>query len=212
MARRNKNNEGLGPYHVSARTNNADWFNLEMEQVWDIMGRYLFFIHHAFNVKIHSFVLMNNHFHLIISTPENNLSAAMNYFMRETSRVIAQESGRINHIYGGPFFRSHIRNFHYFTHAYKYVYRNPVEAKLSTTVEAYPYSTLHGLFGLKKMIIPMCEDTLLFDSNLKTLEWLNEKPPVERREMIRRALRKESFSFPQEPHSREAHPLETELY
>ena len=123
------------PYHIAARSNNRDWFALPLEDVWFIMSRFLYLLHHAYGVEIYAFVLMDNHFHLLARFPLGNLVQAMQYFMRETSRCIAHESRRINHVYGGRYFRCEIGNFHYFTHTYKYIYRNPVEAKLCALVE-----------------------------------------------------------------------------
>jgi REP element-mobilizing transposase RayT len=63
-------------------------------------------INRAYKAEIHAFVLMSNHFHLVVSFPENNMSEAMNYFMRETSRMISRDAGRINQTYGSRYFRS----------------------------------------------------------------------------------------------------------
>ncbi|WP_081111818.1 transposase [Bdellovibrio bacteriovorus] len=60
------------------------------------MSNYLCFIHHAYKGEIYAFVLMSNHFHLLIRFPENNMSEAMTYFMRESSRMISRQAGRIN--------------------------------------------------------------------------------------------------------------------
>jgi len=57
-----------------------------------------------------------------------NLSPAMQFFMREVSKQIGRHSGRINRLWGSPFFSSVISSPHYFLHAYKYTYRNPVAA------------------------------------------------------------------------------------
>jgi putative transposase len=182
------------PYHISARCINKDWFKIPTEDVWDIMSNYLFFLKHGFNFEIINFVLMSNHFHLIVKTPEANLSQGMNYFMRETSRSITMLSNRINQTYGSPYHWSLIKNENYFRHAYKYVYRNPVEAGLSLRVEDFRYSTLQIKLGLCKDIIPVVEDCLLFDSAPETLLWLNEKYPDESAiTLIKSALKKREF-------------------
>ena len=43
---------------------------------------------------------MGNHFHLLVTAPDGNLSAAMLYFMRETSREVSRRSGKINQTWG----------------------------------------------------------------------------------------------------------------
>jgi putative transposase len=185
---------------------------MPMSEVWEILSDYLFFIHHVFKVKIHSFVLMNNHFHLILSTPESNLSEAMNYFMRETSKQFGLLSGRINQIYGGPYFWSQLKSEIYYGHAYKYVYRNPVEGGLCLNAEDYPFSTLHSLVGRSKTIIPILEDTLLFSDIDSQVLWLNKKYKSDvYKEDIKNALRKRDFRFAKDK-DRKPSILEQDFY
>ncbi|MCB9024791.1 MAG: barstar family protein [Bdellovibrionaceae bacterium] len=61
------------PYHVSARCINKEWFHIPMENVWDIFCRQLTYISWVYDAKVHAFVLKNNHFHLLVSTPRSNL-------------------------------------------------------------------------------------------------------------------------------------------
>lgn len=133
---------------------------------------------------------------MIVTTPDLNLDTAMNYFMRETSRIIGIRSGRINQVYGGPYHWSLIKSSNYFLHAYKYVYRNPVEAGLSLCVEKYKYSTLSVLVGNQRSIIPIEYDDTLFSDLVEQLKWLNNSyPSIEIKDDIRKALRKSEFQF-----------------
>jgi REP element-mobilizing transposase RayT len=199
------------PYHVSARCNNREWFRIPLKDVWAIMEDYLIFVHRNYDFEILSFVLMANHFHLLVRTPEGNLSEGMNYFMRETSRQIGYESKRINHIYKGRFHRSLITNPHYFLHAYKYVYRNPVEVGIVDCVTKYPYSTLNRKLGLNPSYIPLVEDDTLWGSFESTLEWLNTTPLREHFETVRKALRRKEFSLGKTK-NRSPHTLERNRY
>ncbi|WP_413569442.1 transposase [Bdellovibrio sp. HCB117] len=200
------------PYHVTARCINRDWFSLDMDFIWEVMSRNLYFLNGAFNLRIHSFVLMSNHFHMIVRTPDANLSEAMRYFMRETSREISFNSFRINQTYGSRFHRTLIDNPLYYLHAYKYVYRNPVAAGLCNKVEEYPYSSLQGLLGNRWMDVPVSEDENwgFFSSRTETLKWLNTTPDPQCMEEVRVALRKPTFKLsPQNkrPSILEKHPL-----
>ena len=184
------------PYHVSVRCVNREWFPIPLADVWSIMEDYLFFLAHAYEVEIISFVLMNNHFHMLIRAPKANLSEAMNYFMRETSKQISANSGRINQIYGGRFHRTLIKDAHYFLAAYKYVYRNPFEAALCKKVHEYPYSTLHGKLGKSTIHFPIAYDLTLHSDYGGTLRWLNEMPHAEDKELVQKALKKKVFEIP----------------
>lgn len=201
-------------YSISARCINKEWFQIPLEDVWKIMEDYLYFLSIGFNFKIKSFVLMNNHFHLIVKTPDGNLSEGMRYFMRETSRHIAKGSGRINQIYGARFYRSLISTNHYYTHAYKYVYRNPVEAALVESVLDYKFSTLGRLLGKGPLNIPIEYDEILFDSKniQETLNWLNTTPTRENYKIIKTALRKSEFYIPRDKVTKYKNPLEDLMY
>lgn len=131
--------------------------------------------------------------------------------MRETSRVIGKQSGRINQVYGGPYYWSLMRSPNYFLHAYKYVYRNPVEAKLVSCPEVYKYSTLNALLGRAHTIIPIVNDHTLFDGVDDQLKWLNKSYPSDDvRIDIKNALRKKEFRFAKDGHGK-PHRLELEL-
>lgn len=184
------------PYHITARCLNKEWFSLPLETVWSIMEDFLFLLVAGFGVRIHSFILMSNHFHLLITAPNGNLSSAMLYFMRETSKEITRLSGRINQTYGSRNHKTRITNYHHFMNTYKYIYQNPIRAKLCTNAEDYPFSTLNGLCRGSKLTIPVDEDLLfnpLFDEGLLT--WLNT--PIEERDLrdMRLALKHSEIQF-----------------
>jgi len=201
------------PYHISARCINREWFDLPLNEVWLIMEDYLYFVTAAYDLAISSFVLMSNHFHLIAEAPSGNLSEAMTYFMRETSRAIGKAAGRINQTYGARYRRTLISRRLHFQYAYKYVYRNPVKAGLVSRVEDYQYSTLPGLLGKFKINIPIVEDSILFsDDPRKVLDWLNCPPDGQVEEDVRKAIRRSLFRFPTHNSNRKSKLEETLLY
>lgn len=200
------------PYHINARCINRDWFRLPMDDIWTIFSDQLFFIANCLDAEIFSFVLMSNHFHLLLRTPNGNLPQIMNHFMKETSRYITWQSGRVNQTFGGPYHRTLITNERHFRIAYKYVYRNPVEAKICNYVEDYSYSTLSGLLGLRKMSIPLVEDHILFDDVTQALNWLNQSTTSDNHESVKLALKKHTFKLSKAVGTGHLHELETQEY
>ena len=188
------------PYHITARCINREWFSIDMPIVWKIMTKHLHFIHLAYNVRIVAFVLMSNHFHLIIRAPEGNLSEAMQFFMSQTGRDLRENSHRINRCFGGRFHRSLLTSHHYFNHAYKYLYQNPVVAGIAKLPEDYPFSTLPGLLGRAKLDVPICDDISWesLDSRLATLKWLGREPDPHDWKKIKKALKKSEFAIARE--------------
>lgn len=185
--------QSIYPYSISARCINREWFQLPMLNVWEIFCEELYLVHKFYNLKIHAFILMNNHFHLIASTPKSNISQCMNYFMKMTSKRLTESSNRINQTYSGRHYKTILDHPNYYLNAYKYIYRNPVEARLSERVENYPYSSLYGLLGQSKLIIPIEEDRDLFPFVESTLEWLNQKPCTTKLDATKWALKRAYF-------------------
>ncbi len=184
------------PYHITGRCLNKEWFSIPMPVVWDILSEFLYFVSYSYDLRIHQFVLMGNHFHMIASSPNGQLSSAMQFFMSQSSRALAGEANRINHIWGARFYRSEITTYNHFLNCYKYNYRNPVSAGITQKVEDYRFSSLHGLLGFSTLIIPVEEDLTLFSDVEGTLSWLNRSPSEQSLDLIRRALKRRVFKLP----------------
>ncbi len=185
------------PYFITCRCINKEWFRIPTDKVWEIFGDYLFFCTHAFGLQVHAFILMSNHFHMLATTPQANLDKIMNYLLREVSRAISFSSNRENQTFGGPYHRSLIEKLPHYFHAYKYLYRNPVDAGICSRVEEYPFSTLRGLLGLRHLIIPTFDSMDLIEDTGNVLDWLNSAPSeIEWRQSISKALKKHRFELP----------------
>ena len=139
MARKNLIRTNQYPYHVYARTNRKEWFRNLMDDIWKIYCDLLYIVSCIYQCEVHAFVLMNNHFHLIVSTPLENLDEAMLYLMRESSREINRLSETSARIYSGRYKWSLINERKYYFTIMKYVYRNPVQVELSKRCEDYKY-------------------------------------------------------------------------
>lgn len=181
------------PYNISARSINRDWFQVPMDTVWKIFCEELSNVNQKHKMEIHSFVLMSNHFHLIASTPEANISKCMHYFMQRTSKRLTKAGNRINETFAGRHYKCILQHPNYFLNAYKYNYRNPVAAGLCSQVQDYTFSTLHGKLNPSKLLIPVCEDTTLKFDPAGTLAWLNIAPSMEKAEGFRFGLRHQYF-------------------
>ncbi len=181
------------PYNISARCINREWFNIPMDRVWEIFCQELTNTSKEHGLLVHSFVLMTNHFHLIASTPNANISKCMQQFMVRTSRRLTREGNRINETFAGRHYKCVLQHHQYYLNAYKYNYRNPVSAGICKSVEEYPYSTLHGKLKLSKLQIPTCEDTTLLSDPYGVLNWLNTTPNPEKLEAVRFGMKHPYF-------------------
>lgn len=57
-------------YHITARSNNREYFYLPIDEVWSIMVTELRTLQREHSLRIPAFVLMNNHFHLLVLSPK----------------------------------------------------------------------------------------------------------------------------------------------
>jgi len=188
------------PYHVTARTNNKDWFELPLERVWSVICEKVQKVTEDYGAEVNVLVLMSNHLHLILSTPMANINSIMQYLMREVSKTLGPISGRINHLFGRRYHSSIIHEPIHFAHVLKYVYRNPVVAGLADKCEQYPFSTIRGQLSKNFAGFPLCEvhpaiASLVPKDSEDFLRWLNEPTSPEKREMIRKALRRAEFRY-----------------
>jgi len=133
-----------------------------MDAVWKVFCDELYMAHITHKLKIHSFVLMSNHYHLIASTPDSNISSCMRQFSSRVSRRLTRMGNRINQTFAGRYFKAILTQPNHFLNVYKYNYRNPVTAGICTQVQDYPYSTLRALLGGAKLEVPIEYDDTLF--------------------------------------------------
>lgn len=189
------------PYHVHARTNNKDWFKIPMADCWKIFEHELANVSRMYKAKIILFVLMSNHFHMIIQTPLENINEIMNYLLREVAKGINKRSLRINHVFGGPYKWSLIKDLKHFGNVYKYVYQNPIRSKLVERLEDYEYSTLYCLLHKIKTAFPLYDEEATAYCGIskkveENLVWLNESFTEIENQTIKSGIRKSVFQLP----------------
>jgi putative transposase len=206
------------PYHVFNRVNNREWFPLNMNLVWRLFSEECFRITSLTDAQIHSFVLMSNHYHMLISTPGPDLGLIMQEFGRSVTKTFNLETGRSGHLFGGRYKWTLVDNPIYYSHVYKYVYRNPVRAELVGQVEDYQFSTLNGLLGQSHLPFPLYVPGdgagcgLIPETAADQLLWLNKPFKKEHEEAIRLGLRRLQFELPRlDPYDRMMQELEVGL-
>jgi len=113
------------------------------------------FLHTLFSYRdqkkfsVHAFVLMPDHFHLLI-TPAvgNTLERGLQYIKGGFSHRAKTEAGFGNEIWQRGFTDRRVRNRNEFLQFVDYIHENPVVAKLVVKAQDYPYSSLNPVFKL----------------------------------------------------------------
>lgn len=184
------------PYHLSARSNNRDWFDLPLADCFDVFSSVLPVVCERYELKVHAFVLMSNHWHMLATTPRKNVDQAMMYFMSQTSRGLRKKTNRINHIYGGRYRATVIQSEHYYATCYRYVAQNPLVAEIVDRVEDYPFSTFSKAPNpLSNICIENSTGhaSLLPTCSQEKMKWLNEILESKVRERMRIGLKRPIF-------------------
>jgi putative transposase len=98
---------------------------------------------------LHEFVLMPDHFHLII-TPnyEIPLERALQFIKGGFSYRVKKEMKSNLEVWSTGFSEHRIKDQHDYEHHREYVWSNPVRAGLSTAAADYPYSSAAGQVAL----------------------------------------------------------------
>jgi len=179
-------------YHLTSRTNSKEFWSIPMEECWELFLNELSRAHEKFNLEIHSFILMSNHYHLMARTPESNIDKVMHTINRNMACGINVSSGRINHVFGAPYNWSIIDSQKYYFYAIKYLYQNPIKAGLCSRVEDYPFSSLKR----KKLTFPVSPYEEYDVENLNI--YFND---IEN-EQVKKGLKKAIFKPSYNPNSR----------
>jgi putative transposase len=188
------------PYHVTSRSHNKVPFPIPLEAVWSISKECFEEANEIQPINLISFVLMDNHYHMIVQTPDGNLDKFMYEFNRRFAKKILDRSGGINQIFGGRYKWCLIESERYFSNCYRYVYQNPVRANIVNKCEDYLFSTLPVALGVKHFPISIHDKIVLEDKLI--LEWLNSYVGNEENSALKRSLTRSKLVSLKDSHQR----------
>ncbi|MBN2580383.1 MAG: transposase [Pirellulales bacterium] len=100
--------------------------------------------------QLFAFVIMRNHDHLFLKTPEPNLSQGMHLFNGSYTGYFNRRHRRCGHLFQGRY-RGHIIDEEgYYLEVSRYIHLNPVRARLVQRPEDYPYSSYRSYCGKER--------------------------------------------------------------
>ncbi|WP_279222718.1 transposase [Stutzerimonas kunmingensis] len=157
------------PHHVVQR-------GVDRQAVFFDRECYLDYLHllHAYaghlEVNIHSWCLMTNHVHLLL-TPHvpGGLSRLMQNLNRRYVQQINRRFGRTGHLWAGRFKASIVSHERYLLSCMRYIELNPVRAGMVPHPEAYPWSSWHANVGERRsmLVVPHAEYRALGATDLE---------------------------------------------
>jgi len=127
-------------YHVMNR--GASRQNVfKTKKHYELFLQLLLEIHRRFQVEIHAYCLMPNHYHLLIRTPLPNLSNALRHINSLYTRRFNVLSKRDGPLFRGRFKSIIVDSENYLLQLSRYIHLNPVKAGLVTKPNQFQWSS-----------------------------------------------------------------------
>ncbi|MDD2337129.1 MAG: transposase [Geobacteraceae bacterium] len=133
-------------YHVTSRGNaRADVFedDADRELFLKILGQVV----KRFNWLCHAYCLMDNHYHLLIETPEGNLSAGMRQLNGVYTQAFNRSHERDGHLFKGRFKAILVEKESHLLELCRYIVLNPVRAGMAAQPADYRWSSYLPTIG-----------------------------------------------------------------
>jgi REP element-mobilizing transposase RayT len=127
-------------YHITARGN-------DRKRIYFSEADYRKFLEciaeakKKFGILLHCYALMSNHYHLIIETPEANLSKTMHHISSAYTSYINRKRKRSGHLFQGRYKALVVSKDNYLFELSRYIHLNPVRAGIVQRPEEYPYGS-----------------------------------------------------------------------
>lgn len=94
-----------------------------------------------FNLEIYAYVMMDNHYHLLLKTLDANLSKAMQWFGTSYTRKFNLKNHACGHLFQGRFKSIIVENDAYLLRVSCYIHGNPLRATIVKRLVDFPWSS-----------------------------------------------------------------------
>ncbi|WP_207061705.1 transposase [Motiliproteus sp. SC1-56] len=102
----------------------------------------------GYNWRLHAYCLMTNHYHLLVETPDGNLSKGMRQFNGIYTQWINRTHRRVGHLFQGRFKAILVEKESYLLELARYIVLNPVRAGMVPVAQEWPWSSYAATAGL----------------------------------------------------------------
>jgi REP element-mobilizing transposase RayT len=135
-----------------------------------------------FEISLHAYVLMTNHFHFLLHAPMEGVSEAMQRLCGRYGSAYNHRTERTGSLFTGRFRSVPITSDAQLMWAGRYIHRNPLGMIGPQALAAYRWSSLGALLGKRAAPSWLVTDTLLADwpTPDRYLEYVLEPQPSDR--------------------------------
>lgn len=152
-------------YHVTSRGNQKEdifFDDSDREKFLEILKR----TKDRYRYLLHAYCLMKNHYHLLLETPQANLSQIMQNINTSYTVYINKRHGRFGHLFQGRFKAIIVDKESYLLQLSRYIHLNPVRSGITDSPVNYKWSSYQEFFRNRGGLVET-DDTLSYFSKSK---------------------------------------------
>jgi putative transposase len=147
-------------YHVTSRGNERKPIfkdNTDRKLFLDTLSQ----VTDRFNWLCHAYCLMDNHYHLVIETPDGNLSRGMRQLNGVYTQAFNRRHRRVGHLFQGRFKGILVQKDSHFLEVCRYVVLNPVRAKAVRHPREWAWSSYRATAGQSAISVCLTVEEVL---------------------------------------------------
>lgn len=133
-------------YHVTSRGDRREDIYLtddDRNAYLEILGK----VCERYNWIVHAYCLMDNHYHILIETPDSNLSKGMRQLNGVYTQHFNRTHRRVGHVYQGRYKAIIVQKEAYLLEVARYVVLNPVRARMVRAAKDWVWSSYRATAG-----------------------------------------------------------------
>ncbi|ABB45000.1 Protein of unknown function DUF1568 [Sulfurimonas denitrificans DSM 1251] len=115
-----------------------------------------------YELIIHAFCLMTNHYHILLETKQTNLSKAMQFVNDKYAKYFNKKYTRSGHLWQGRYKSYPLFDDAHFWIVAKYIERNPIKANMVQDVAIYKYQSFFQ-WKYKHNYFELLNDSMIFE-------------------------------------------------
>lgn len=158
-----------GLYHVTSRGDGQEDIYLDdgdrsafLEVLAEVTAR--------FNWAVHAYSLMTNHYHLLVETPDANLSQGMRQLNGVYTQRFNRRHRRVGHVFQGRYKGVIVQKDAHLLELARYIVLNPIRARMVRSANEWPWSNYRATAGFRDAPTWLATDPTLSSFAARRLE------------------------------------------
>jgi len=150
-----------GQYHIINRGVERRAIYLEPED-YEFFLDLLLKLTKEYEIIIHAFCLMANHYHLLLETKQTNLSKAIQSINNKYAKYFNKKYKRSGHLWQGRYKSYPLFDDAHFWIVAKYIERNPIKANMVNDIALYRFQSFFQ-WKYKHTYFTLLDNSMIFD-------------------------------------------------